>query len=365
MKIASTWLLILLLIHPLLINGAVAKERKKKIVPLSDFAKASEAFSKGNYRKAIYFYNRASNGNPDLKPSTYLGISHFALKEYDLAREYLNEAISKDPQDFQAYIYRGNLSKLEGNWTKALSDFMRATESFPKYPSPYFSIASLYYAVGDTKGFYEYRRKFENALTVEEKETVRRIREGKTLGINFIRLNRSLFVSRIDNSVSRLYPEISIFDRLISINSLPAEREDILNIYKKGKIGDVVKLVFQRREKVFVQHIPMIALTSERIKSLKTNLAALHSTSALMGYLSKDFYGALDAANKAIENIIHSSAHFYKCVSYLELEDFNNAWRSCKKTKDTAGDRVPMEYSNHFALVHYLKGENKIMSIAS
>jgi tetratricopeptide (TPR) repeat protein len=74
--------------------------------------KGNSYFSKGNYQKAIEFYQKAANVNPSFIAAYHnVGISFFVLNEYGRSREYFEKIISMEPLEGYPYFYLGWIYK--------------------------------------------------------------------------------------------------------------------------------------------------------------------------------------------------------------------------------------------------------------
>ena len=79
----------------------------------------------------------------------------FAEKgQYDRAIAYFNKAIEINPKLAEAYYNRGLVYKEKGQYDKAISDFTKAIEINPRHADAYYSRGVVYY----------YKKDYEKAL---------------------------------------------------------------------------------------------------------------------------------------------------------------------------------------------------------
>ncbi|MBL7777061.1 MAG: tetratricopeptide repeat protein [Chitinophagales bacterium] len=83
---------------------------------------------------------------------------------YIIAMNYLNTAISKDPQNADIYFFKGNVFKEMKDTAKAISSFQTATELNPQYYDAYVQIGLLLKQRNDKNA----EKYFDNAIKVKE-----------------------------------------------------------------------------------------------------------------------------------------------------------------------------------------------------
>ena len=83
--------------------------------------------------------------NPE-KSRKYLdkGIDYLYTSQFDEAIGFLDKAIEYDPNNYEAYFYRGCAYSNNFNQVKAFADWNKAIEIKPDYPDPYFNIGLIY-----------------------------------------------------------------------------------------------------------------------------------------------------------------------------------------------------------------------------
>lgn len=97
-----------------------------------------------------------------------LGISYFKLNAIDDAERAFNEAISEDPNMWEAYLNLGLIYKRKGNFEKSEEMYKKAL-SFGKRPQILYNLANLYetmssYYQMSTQKSLEYLRLAKNYL---------------------------------------------------------------------------------------------------------------------------------------------------------------------------------------------------------
>ncbi|MBS2037764.1 tetratricopeptide repeat protein [bacterium] len=85
-------------------------------------------FSKGDYNQAIQFLNQALSEDPDYLDALYmLGLSYFGQKNYAKAEEQLQVVIRRDPQFLEAYQYLGQVYMAQKKYDQAKAHFQKMT----------------------------------------------------------------------------------------------------------------------------------------------------------------------------------------------------------------------------------------------
>jgi tetratricopeptide (TPR) repeat protein len=102
----------------------------------------------------------------DSEAYTYRGISYQLLGKDDLAMADLSKALELDPEDSLAYTYRGISYQEQGDDEKALADFDAALKLDPEDPLTYSARGeSLFYLGLDTEAVQDLTRAIELAGT--------------------------------------------------------------------------------------------------------------------------------------------------------------------------------------------------------
>ncbi len=95
----------------------------------------------------------------------YRAKSYSKLEEFEKCIVDLNEVIAKNPNNANAYYYRGYNNNYLGNKESALKDFLKVLTINPKMNSVNYSVALIYDAKEEYTKAYEYYNKFINNET--------------------------------------------------------------------------------------------------------------------------------------------------------------------------------------------------------
>ena len=103
-------------------------------------------------KKALVFAGLAlaflmvSCGPDSEKSKIYLekGIDYLYTSQFDEALEFFDKAIKSDPNNYEAYYYRGCVYSNNFNNEQAFKDWNKAIELKEDYPNPYFNIGLIY-----------------------------------------------------------------------------------------------------------------------------------------------------------------------------------------------------------------------------
>ncbi|MCK4796405.1 MAG: tetratricopeptide repeat protein [Spirochaetes bacterium] len=115
----------------------------------ADFQRGVAWYHKGEYDKAIEYYNKAIELDPNYTYAYYNRGSAWENKgEYDKAIKDYNKAIELDPNYTYAYHNRGIAWGKKGEYDKAIKDYNKAIELDPNYTSAYNSRGRAWYYKG-------------------------------------------------------------------------------------------------------------------------------------------------------------------------------------------------------------------------
>lgn len=108
-------------------------------------------YEKGNYLKAVEYYNRAIEAAPDDScVHNDLGLTYYALRKYDEAISEYDKAIELGPDFLDAYFNRGQAYWRKGGYNdtefldKAVTDYTRVIELNPDDMDAYYNRALAY-----------------------------------------------------------------------------------------------------------------------------------------------------------------------------------------------------------------------------
>jgi len=114
------------------------------------FDRASDAFDEGNFTKAIEYYGRAIEQNPEFGYAyNNRAWAYYFLGRYDEALADLNRALELGPVDAPAYYGRGVILEMLGRYDEAIGDYTSAIGLDPGYALAYNNRAWVYALKGD------------------------------------------------------------------------------------------------------------------------------------------------------------------------------------------------------------------------
>lgn len=89
-----------------------------------------------------------SCGNKEERKAAYIerGKAYLIEKHYDNARIEFDNVLKIDPEDAQAYLYRGETEEKRQNWAKAFADYSKASELDPELIEARIRLATFYLA---------------------------------------------------------------------------------------------------------------------------------------------------------------------------------------------------------------------------
>lgn len=94
---------------------------------------------------------------------------HYDRGNYPNAVFYCTKAIESNPQDFEAYIFRGLSYEKQDNYLQAISDYTKAIEIDPKYLDAYYNRGLAYYDLeNDEQSISDLRK----AVDLFQEETI-------------------------------------------------------------------------------------------------------------------------------------------------------------------------------------------------
>ncbi len=136
---ACGWVLAGLLAgSPTIVQGAPKDAQQK-------FKLGNDAYLKGNYKKAVHYYNRAILADPT-REEFYQnrGCAFLHKRNLELATLDFSKAIELNPKYAEGYYGLGTLYVLKKDKDQALNFFSKAIEMKPDYGRPYESRGNIY-----------------------------------------------------------------------------------------------------------------------------------------------------------------------------------------------------------------------------
>ena len=178
---------------------------------------AAELFKKtGEPQRGIAFMNKAITTD-SMNTAFYVKAAELAYIDtaikgnYGLALNYLNTAITKDPQNADIYFYKGNIFKEIGDTTKALSSFQTATELNPKFYNAYVQLGLLLRSRKDKSA----EKYFDNAIRVSDKPEDALYAKANLLKEEGIALYDA---NKIAPAIDKLSNAVEQFKKVIEVN---------------------------------------------------------------------------------------------------------------------------------------------------
>ncbi|MDR1983896.1 MAG: tetratricopeptide repeat protein [Prevotellaceae bacterium] len=124
-------------------------EEKEKLAQ-EYFKQGYDCADKGDYDKAIEYYNKVIELKPDTETAyNNLGIAYHNKGDNDKAIEYYKKAIELKPDDAFAYSNLGLAYDNTGNYDKAIEYYKKAIELKPDDAITYYNFGIVYYHKGD------------------------------------------------------------------------------------------------------------------------------------------------------------------------------------------------------------------------
>ncbi len=130
---------------------------------------------------------------------------------YQLALDYLNAAIDKNPQNAEIYFYKGSIYKEVGDTAKAISSFQTATELNPKFYNAYVQIGLLLKSKRDKNA----EKYFDNAIKVSDKPEDALYAKANLLKEDGVRLYDA---DKMTQALAKLNSAVEQFKKVIDLN---------------------------------------------------------------------------------------------------------------------------------------------------
>lgn len=100
---------------------------------VTTYLEANSLFKDHQYERALDYYTRAQEENPDLVPALRgMANSLVQLGRFEEALDVINQAIESDPQFGGHYATRGIIYDHMGKYEEAVADYERSLELDPK-----------------------------------------------------------------------------------------------------------------------------------------------------------------------------------------------------------------------------------------
>ena len=103
-------------------------------------------YDKKQYDKAVVYYKKSYDIEPNAFICEKIASSYKALEDYAKELEWRNEAIKLSGSDCSSYSLRGSAYYRLGNYEKAMADYRKAIELDPAQPHAYYNMGLIYEA---------------------------------------------------------------------------------------------------------------------------------------------------------------------------------------------------------------------------
>ena len=129
------------------------------------FNKGYDTVENGEYNKAILFYKKGIELDPDYAYAyNNLGLAYKNQGNYTKAIESYEKATALDPDNGYAYINLGLACSAQGNYTKAIESYEKAIKLDRNYADAYNNIGNAYYNQSD---YIQAIESYEKAIEVK------------------------------------------------------------------------------------------------------------------------------------------------------------------------------------------------------
>lgn len=133
----------------------------------NQFKIGRSSFEKGDYKKAIEYFDRAIKEEQNFSDAHFLaGLSYLGLKEYEKAREKLEYTIQLEPRFLPSYQYLGQVYLAQKKYDKAREVFTALQRVAGGNATSVYCLGVLAYAQKDLK---EAERQFREATRLDPK----------------------------------------------------------------------------------------------------------------------------------------------------------------------------------------------------
>jgi len=134
--------------------------------------------------------------NSDLSTDNKKAVKHYRNAEYsfnksdlEASKESLNEAVRKDPEFIEAWLFLGDVYNEQNNYIEAINSYNHAIDINPHYfPYAYYIIGNLEFKLGNYKTALDYYNSYltSNNLTKEQINDARKKIKNAEIALNII-----------------------------------------------------------------------------------------------------------------------------------------------------------------------------------
>ncbi len=279
-------------------------------------ARAEASLKEGKWDQAYVDLNEALKLEPNnanayrFRGATYfkLGDSKSALKDY-------NQAISLDPNNSDLFLNRGILQADCGDSSNALSDLNEAIRLNPNNANAYNIRAQLHaksWFNDDVDCLDQALEDFENAIQLEPEEPQFLVSRADFLGSCFRGAERDALAD-LDQAI-RLAPDNAAYYLArhkvkLSLKDVNGAAEDLTKAYQLDPSDEEIKTLVQK-------------LTAGSDKAQ----AAIYGQSGMNKFTDEDFEGCISDMSDAIKNDPSSEVYFsLRGFAYIQLDMYDEA----------------------------------------
>lgn len=324
-----------------------------------------EEYQKGNYNKAISYFNKAIELDPN-NAFAYnnRGLAHSELKEYNKAISDYNKAIALKPDYAIAYFNRGLSYFATGSYynskpfESAVSDFSKAIELKPDYVGAYYNRGLAYCQ------FFHYYMKLPSSAfppVIENKYNKALADFDKVLGLDPLYVlayaGKGNAYYRYGDSYEEMKRAIAEYDKALKSESLIVE-----GVGNKGLAG-----VYASRARAYLYMEEQDKATSDYIKAMELypELMTAVGHQAFI-YLDLKQYGkALELSKKYVDLTEAEGdaegyyAYICRGMCYYNLKDYDKAIPDFKKVIDDYESHFEAEAHRYLGRIYSEKGDEK------
>ena len=133
-------------------NAYYYKQKALKFVALEHLKKGYQFYKQGNFEKALAYYNKAIELNPNSHSSYYYrGILFYKKKSLEKAKQDFQTSVYLYPKMGECYDYLGAILLSQRKYDDALTYLARAIQLNPKSAVAHYNTALCFSKKGDAK----------------------------------------------------------------------------------------------------------------------------------------------------------------------------------------------------------------------
>jgi putative GTP pyrophosphokinase len=121
------------------------------------------AHNKGDFPRAIHFYNSILENNPDVSIRSVIlihrGMAFFGEADYTAALNNFLMAADLDPNNFKVFYYQGIVYRVMDKTSEAIGAFLKSIDLDPYYFESLFGLSQTFFEISDFPAALEYCNK--------------------------------------------------------------------------------------------------------------------------------------------------------------------------------------------------------------